>query len=224
MKAVKLPTADGSADAAWFPSASPSAPGLVVVHEWWGLNDSIRALSQRFCDAGFSVLAVDLFGGAVTDDAKVALKLAMEMRTLDATTIIEAAAAFLRGHGCDKVGVTGFCLGGGMTLAAACHCPSASAFVPFYGLPMAKYVDWSKTLGPILGHYVEQDRFVDVSRVRAAADAVNASDTNPRGTFELHIYDAQHAFMRAEDPTVFNAQAAELAWQRTLEFLQRHLS
>jgi len=217
MSVMTLQWDGGNAESAWWPASDTSAPGLVVVHEWWGLNDSIRAVSERFHAAGFSVLAVDLYAGQVTDDASVALQLASKMSTLTSVKIIEAAAAALRKQGSPRVAVTGFCLGGAMTLAAACHCPSASAFVPFYGLPLSKYVDWSKTVGPILGHYAEHDRIVDLNRVRAAAEAVNASG----GNFELHVYDAKHAFMRADDATVFNADAAALAWERTLTFLRR---
>lgn len=219
MSVMTLQWDDGSAEGAWWPSSDTGAPGVVVVHEWWGLNDSIRGMSERFRAAGFSVLAVDLYAGEVTNDAAVALQLASKMSTLTSVKIIETAAAALRKQGSPKVAVTGFCLGGAMTLAAACHCPSASAFVPFYGLPLSKYVDWSKTLGPILGHYAEHDRIVDLSRVRAAADAVNASG----GKFELHVYDAKHAFMRADDTAVFNADAATLAWERTVSFLHRQL-
>lgn len=227
MKSVQLTTESGDTSALlWEPTATDTRASVVVVHEWWGLNDAITRVAQRFCDAGFSVIAVDLYEGAVTDDANTALQLAVKMKTLNATTIIESAATYLKqrqrghGHGHGKVGVVGFCLGGGVTLASACHCPSASAFVPFYGLPMAKYVDWSKTLGPIQGHYALHDRLVDVERVRAAVDQVNQQG----GAFELHVYDAQHAFMRADDPQVFNADAATLAWQRTMDFFERHLS
>ncbi len=225
MQAVQLHTPNGDADACLYEpdtTGDTSAPGVVVVHEWWGLNDAIRALAQRFCDAGFATIAVDLYGGAVTADSKVAMRLAIEMKTLDAMTIIESAAALLktRTQRDIKVGVVGFCLGGGMALAAACHCPSASAFVPFYGFPVAKYVDWSKVLGPIQGHFAAEDRLIAIDKVRAAADAVQSHG----GCFELHVYDAPHAFMREGDPKVHNADAAALAWQRTLQFLRRHLS
>lgn len=225
MKAVKLPTPHGDTDACLYepgPTSEAGEPGVVVVHEWWGLNDSIQAVAQRVCDAGFAVIAVDLYDGKVTTDPKVAMQLAIDMKTMNAMTIVESAAALLkaRARSNQKVGVTGFCLGGGMALAAACHCPSASAFVPFYGLPVAKYVDWSKTLGPIQGHYAERDRLIAIDKVRAVADAVQSQG----GAFELHIYDAPHAFMRADDPSVYNADAAGLAWQRALQFLRRHLS
>jgi carboxymethylenebutenolidase len=230
MTTVQLDTLNGSASAELFePSTSgvvgqrgSSEASVVVVHEWWGLNDSIRAICGRLRDEGFAVLAVDLYNGAVTDDPNVAVKLAMDMRTPNSVAIIESAAAFLkqRAQSNGKVGVTGFCLGGAMTLAAASHCPSACAFVPFYGLPLAKYVDWTKTHGPILGHFAEHDRIVDLDRVRAAAADVNRAG----GSFELHVYDAHHAFMRSEDPTVFHAEAAALAWRRTLDFLRHHLN
>lgn len=225
MRTVELETPNGTARGSLFePSAHNGAmeSSVVVVHEWWGLNDSIAALSQRLSLEGFAVLAVDLYGGVVTDDASVALKLAIEMKTLHATTIVESAARYLkqRTRSNGRVAVMGFCLGGAVTLAAACHCPSANAFVAYYGMPLAKYVDWSKTLGPIQGHYAQHDPLIDLNRVHAAADAVNAHG----GSFELHAYDAQHAFMRVEDPKVYSADAAALAWQRSLQFLRLHLS
>lgn len=224
MQAVQLHTPKGDASACLYePSIRDGrAPGLVVAHEWWGLNDSIHEISGRFSDAGFVVIAVDLYAGKVTTDPNVALQLAIAMKTLDAMAIIESAAAFLKARpgGNGNVGVAGFCLGGGMALAAACHCPSARAFVPFYGLPVSKYVDWSKTLGPIQGHYAEHDHLIALDKVRAASDAV----VSHGDVFELHVYDAPHAFMRASEPNAYDAEAAALAWQRTIEFLRRHLS
>ena len=226
MKVVELHTSNGTRQAELFePSGASQArlPGLIVVHEWWGLNDSMRGVCRRFAAEGFVVLATDLYGGfKTTTDANEARQLAMEMKTMESMAIIEAGARHLKDQpGCNgRVGVTGFCLGGAMTLAAACHCPSASAFVPFYGMPLAKHVDWSKTLGPIQGHYAEHDYVVDIKAVRAAAESVSEHG----GSFELHVYDANHAFMRETDPKVYNPQAAAVAWPRALQFLRKSLS
>src|SRR5262249_41657531 len=155
---------------------------------WWGLNDDIRALTDRFAAAGFVALAIDYYDGAVTADAGEAMKLVEAMKTPDAVDIARGAARLLATHprSNGKVGVTGFCMGGAVTLAASCHAPEIGAFVPFYGLPLPKYVDWTETLGPIQGHFGAKDRLIDVKRAEAVRDAVLAAG----GSFELCIYDA----------------------------------
>lgn len=225
MKMVPIETDNGHALCALMEPTAPNGalePGLIVVHEWWGLNEPILEISRRFCNEGFAVLAVDLFGGQLTSDPVFARKLASETKTMDAMQIIEGGAKLLkqRARSNGKVGVTGFCFGGAMTLAAACHCPNAKAFMPFYGVPLAKHVDWSATQGAIQGHYAEHDRIVDLARVRSIADEVNQKG----GSFELHVYDAGHAFMRVDDPKDYNAEAATLAFERGVAFLRRHLS
>lgn len=197
------------------------SPGLVICHEWWGLNDDMRAMAERFADEGFLSLAVDLYGGRVTDDQNEAALLSNELRTPDAMKVVQAACDYLAGHprGTGKVGVTGFCLGGAMALAAACNVEGLGAVLPFYGLPRAEYASWSRCKAPIQGHFATHDGFVTPERVTAAHVAALAAGAK----FELHFYDAGHAFMRKGDAQAYDAAAAELAWSRATEFLHRFL-
>ena len=205
-----------------FPSASPAPTGaVIVVHEWWGLNDDIRRIARRFSDAGFLALAVDLFAGQVATDAARARELANEMKTANALATIGDAIVRLRAdERCTgRVAVTGFCLGGAMTLAAASELDGLVAAVPFYGTPRDEFLTFAKEGRRILGHYGARDTIVDAERVRGIRDRATALGV----PFELHFYEAGHAFMREADPAVFDATAAALAWERTVRFLKETL-
>ncbi|MBS2015176.1 MAG: dienelactone hydrolase family protein, partial [Deltaproteobacteria bacterium] len=122
------------------------APSLVLVQEWWGLNDHVRSLADRLAKEGFLVVAPDLYHGKVAKDAAEAGTLMTELDTLQAVGEIAGAAAWLKQHprSNGKVGVIGFCMGGALSLASACHVEGLSAAVPFYGLPPAEKVDYAK--------------------------------------------------------------------------------
>ncbi|MBL8719491.1 MAG: dienelactone hydrolase family protein [Myxococcales bacterium] len=200
--------------------APAKAPGLVVVQEWWGLNDHIKDLCNRFAAQGFLVIGVDLYGGRVTKDAGEAMQLMMDLKTRDALEIIGAAVDRLRADpGCNgKVGVVGFCLGGAMSLASACNL-AIDAAVPFYGLPRAEYADWTKVRCPIEGHYAERDPHVTKERVSLVRDALVAAGKS----VEFHFYDAEHAFANDTRGEVYDRASAELALSRTTAFLHAHL-
>lgn len=216
---VDLETRNGRTRAALGEPSAGGAPGLVLIHEWWGLNDDMRSLVDRFAAEGFRALALDLYGGRVTSDPAVAMQLATELKTLKAIPLVEAAVAELKSRGSARVGITGFCLGGAVALAAACHVGELAACVPFYGLPRPEHADWTRARAPILGHYGAKDPMVTEERVRGVQAAARQGGAH----FDVEFYDAGHAFMRAGDPAAYHAPSAELAWTRTLEFLRRHL-
>jgi len=204
------------------PPGDKPVPGLIVVHEWWGLNDDIRSVCDRFAGEGFAALAVDLYGGKSTADAAEAMQLVNDMKTEDAMKIVEGGVRHLVSlPRCrrSKVGVTGFCLGGAMSLAAACTVAGLNAAVPFYGIPKRELLVFGTPTPPIQGHYGKRDGSIAVERIELVA-SVAESMGNP---FELCLYDAGHAFMRASDPKAYDAPAAELAWSRTLTFLHANL-
>ncbi|MBK7582022.1 MAG: dienelactone hydrolase family protein [Myxococcales bacterium] len=211
----------GKSQAVLAEPAEQRAPGLVLVHEWWGLNDDMRSLAERFAGQGFLALAVDLYDGESTADGGRAMELAGALQTPAAVKIIEGAADFLRAHprGNGKVGVTGFCLGGAMALAAVCSVEELAAAVPFYGIPKPEYADFTRAKAPILAHFGRQDPVIAVERAEALASAAKAAGA----AFELCLYDAGHAFMRASDPSAHHPESEALAWSRTLAFLRRHL-
>lgn len=219
---IELATAGGPAAAELLlPSGDGKVPGIVVIHEWWGINDDMRQMAGRFAAVGLAALVVDLYGGKSTTDAMEAMALSNEMRTMRSVEIIDAGVKFLASHerGSGKVAVTGFCLGGGMTLAAACNIDGLSAAVPFYGTPKDEYANNWRIKAPVLGHYSKEDPFVSIERARKITQMVNEGG----GSMELCEYDAGHAFMREGDPHAYNAAAAALAWDRTLAFLKKHL-
>ena len=202
------------------PAGAAPAGAVILVHEWYGLNDDLKRLAERFAAAGFLALAVDLYDGRVATDAPEAMQLSSALQTPDAVAIIAAAATALRAHprANGKVAVTGFCLGGAMAIAAACGVPGLAAAVPFYGIPKPEYVDWSRCEIPLLGHYGAKDPIIPNERPQSLADAARAAGRS----FELHFYDAGHAFMRERDPAMYDAPSAALAWERTVAFLRQH--
>lgn len=201
--------------------AGNRAPAIILAHEWWGLNDQMRGLARRFAAEGFHALALDLYGGKVTADPDEAMALSIDMKTSDAIAQIQAATDWLKTYRLctGKVGVTGFCLGGAMAMAAACNVRGLHAVAPFYGLPLAQFADWSKVEAPIQGHYAKHDHYVQNDRLPAIQAAVQAAG----GHAEFFLYEAGHAFLRETDPATYDAEAAALAWTRVVGFFQRNL-
>jgi carboxymethylenebutenolidase len=203
------------------PPGSGPAPALIVVHEWFGLNEQVKQLCDRFASHGFLTLAVDLYEGQVADRADQALALVNKLKTATAIEVIEGAVAALRQQPrfAGKVGITGFCLGGAMALAAGCNVPGLAAILPFYGLPLPQYSDWSRLTAPVQGHFASVDAHVPREKVLAVLANIVAAG----GQAEIFFYDGGHAFMREGDPTTYHAESAELAWPRALTFLHQHL-
>lgn len=223
MERVTFSSAKGEASGELaVPAGSGRAGAVIVIHEWWGLNAHTRDVTERLAAEGFLAIALDIYHGKVTTDATAAMKLANEMNTADALEEIRAALAFLRAHSRSngKVAVIGFCLGGSVSLAAAFQVDGLAAALPFYGNPRADLVDFSRPTPPIQGHYAAQDAHVNVERTREIAKGVEEAG----GLFELHVYDAGHAFMRSTDPAVYDAVSAKTAWERSIRFLRGHLA
>lgn len=204
------------------PEGAGRAPAVIVVHEWWGLNDDMRRMAERFAAEGFVALSVDLFGGRVAADAGEAMALVQAMKTPEAMDVVRGAVSFLGEHprGGGKIGVTGFCLGGAMALAAACSVEGLSAAVPFYGIPLPQHADYSRVRIPIQGHYAEKDGIIPTEKPRAVEAAVRAGG----GDMQLFLYDAGHAFMRERDAAVYDEPSARLAWSRAVEFFREKLA
>lgn len=204
------------------PAGSDKAPCLVLVQEWWGVNDHVRDLAERFAKDGFLVVAPDLFRGRVTKDAAEAARWMTELDTLQAVKDIAAAAAYLKEHprSNGKVGVTGFCMGGAMSFAAACHVPGLSAVVAFYGVPPAEKVDYGKVTAPVMAHFAKRDQWATVAKAEEIKKQLDARN-HP---MELCVYDADHAFVNDTRPEVYDEKSAKLAWERTVAFFGKHLT
>lgn len=203
------------------PAGDDRLPSVVLVQEYWGLNDHIRDLTERLAREGFLVLAPDLYHGKVTSDASEAAKLAGELDTLAAVKEIGGAAAFLRKHprSNGKVGVMGFCLGGALAFAAACHVPGLAAVVPFYGVPPAAKVDYGKVTAAVSAHFAKKDQWATVEK----AEAIQRELQGRGHPMTLHVYDAGHAFANDTRPEVYDEASAKLAWKRSVDFLRENL-
>jgi len=219
MEKVQFPTSVGEVQGELALPAKPG-PAVILVHEWFGINDDMRRMAARFAAEGYVAMLVDLYGGRSATTHEEAMALSSAMKTSDAMQIIAGAVAYLHGRGSAKVAITGFCLGGGMALAAACNVPGIDAAVPFYGTPKEEFVKLSKSLPPILGHYAKNDAHVSFERVQGIQK--RAAELGAR--FALHGYDGGHAFMREADPNAYHEPSATLAWARTVAFLRETLA
>ena len=208
------------------------APGLVVIQEWWGLNDQIRGVADRFAEAGYRALVPDLYRGKSTVEAEEANHLMSGLNFGDAAgQDVRGAVQFLKAGvqagGPAKCGVTGFCMGGALTTLAAVHVPEMDAGVIWYGYPPLEYVDAAQVKAPLLGHWATRDEFFAIAGVDALEAKLKAAGVST----DFHRYDAQHAFFNETQtegrkllPALgYDAGAAKLAWQRTLDFLARTL-
>jgi carboxymethylenebutenolidase len=208
------------------PAQGAKAPGVVVIQEWWGLNDQIKGVAERFAKAGYRALVPDLYRGKKTLEAKEAEHLMTNLNFGDAAgQDVRGAVQHLKATGSGKVGVTGYCMGGALTLLAAANVPEADAAVPYYGFPPLEYIDPSKVKAPLLGHFATDDVPFPIAKVDELEKKLRGADVK----FEFHRYKAKHAFANEQAdskklPIVeYNPEAAELAWKRTMDFLDRHL-
>jgi carboxymethylenebutenolidase len=207
--------------------ANPSgAPGVVVIQEWWGLNAQIKGVADRYAAAGYVALVPDLYRGKATVEAAEAEHLMTNLNFGDAAgQDVRGAVTYLKGR-CAKVGVTGYCMGGALTLLAAVFVPEADAGVVFYGYPPLEFIDAGKIRMPLLGHWATRDAPFPIANVDVLEDKLRAAKVG----FEFHRYDAMHAFANETQVganrlpiTEYQPEAAALAWDRTLAFFGKHL-
>jgi carboxymethylenebutenolidase len=195
-----------------------SAPGLVVIQEWWGLNDQIKAVADRCAAQGYRALVPDLYKGKVTLDAAEAKHLMTNLNFADAAgQDIRGAAQHLK-QSSKTVGVVGFCMGGALTVLGAVFVPEADAASSWYGFPPEGAADVTRVKIPLQLHLAEKD----ASFTPEAARALEAKLKGANVPFESYWYDAGHAFGNEKGQN-YNKQAADLAWQRTTQFFEKHL-
>jgi len=215
----KSQAGDEASGALALPAGDDKAPAVVVLQEYWGLNDHIKSLVERFAAAGFVALAPDLYRGAIAKKADEAQKLMGSLDWGRAMGDLAGAVAYLRAHARSngKVGVVGFCMGGAITLAASTMLPIDAA-VPFYGVPPK--ADYTKVKCPIQAHFAATDEWAKPS---IALD-IQKTVQQHGGAMELNVYDAEHAFMNDTRPEVYSPDDAKLAWDRAITFLRQQLA
>jgi carboxymethylenebutenolidase len=198
-------------------------PALIVIHEWWGLNDWVKEQTEKLAAQGYLALAVDLYRGKVAADASEAHELMRGLPQDRAIRDLQAAFAYLgtrKEARADRIGSIGWCMGGGLSLQLAIHQPHLAACVVNYGSLPTDPNDIQQIIAPVLGNFGAEDRGI------TPAD-VNAFEKTMRGLnrrVDFKIYDgAGHAFENPNNTTGYRPEAAANAWSRTLEFLRKAL-
>jgi len=219
---------DGEAVAGYLAEQTPgvAAPGIVVIQEWWGLNDQIKGVADTLAAGGYRALVPDLYRGKVALEANEAEHLMSDLDFGDAAgQDVRGAVEHLKASGSAKVGVTGFCMGGALTMLAAVNVAQADACVVWYGYPPLEFVDASRIKAPVMAHWATEDEAFPI----ASVDELEKMFGDAGVSFEFHRYDAKHAFANetADSKNLpmlkYDPAAAQLAWQRTMEFFATHL-
>lgn len=207
------------------PGDEEPAPAVVVIQEWWGLNDHIRDVARRFASAGFVALAPDLYHGVTVSEPDEARKLVMELDMREAVREIRQAIDFLQsqsyvaGQQSAKVGIVGYCMGGGLVLQTARVEEDLGAAVAYYGSPLTPSAA-QEVQAPVLGLYGAEDTGISVEAVRKMEAALDEAGI----TNEFHIYEgAGHAFFN-DTRSSYDSEAAADAWPRTLEWFRTYLN
>lgn len=219
MQTLRRPDGGSTPAYAAGPVHDAGAPGLVLIQEWWGLNEQIKATADRLAAQGLRVLVPDLYRGKLAASGEEANHLMSGLDFVDACDQDLAAAVAALGQGGAKVGVMGFCMGGALTVAAAARLSGLSAAVCFYGVPPKQLADPAQIAIPFQGHFATLDDWCTPAVAAQLETDMKAAGRLP----DIHHYAAQHAFFNASRPEVFDAGCADLAWQRLLAFLHRHL-
>jgi carboxymethylenebutenolidase len=200
-------------------------PGVIVIQEWWGLVDHIRDVCDRFAAAGYVALAPDLYHGVTIAEPDEAGKAMMALKMDQAAKDMSGAVdELVRRSGRPKIGVIGFCMGGGLALVLATQRPDAvAAVVPCYGViawPDAQ-PDYSRLTAAVQGHYAGNDDFFTPEAAEALGEQLRALGKE----VEIFIYpDTDHAFFNDTRPEVYDADAAQAVWDRALAFFASHLN
>ena len=222
MVSVNVPGAAPVNGALAMPENAENAPAVLLIHEWWGLNDQIKAVAAEFAQQGFIAFAIDMFDSepATTPDGAMALIQGLDGEA--ATKQVAAAVEWLRKlpESNGKVGTIGWCFGGGWSLNASLATP-VDATVVYYGSVEKEAAELAALQGPVLGHFGTQDQRINEEMVSAFQAAMKEADKDSNLT--VHWYEADHAFANPSGAR-YDADDASLAWDRTMEFLKANLS
>lgn len=200
-------------------------PGLIVIQEWWGLDDHMVSIVDRFAAEGFVALAPDLYGGRVTHATDEAGEMLQALPVQVSAAQLAGAVDYLLEQDAvtsDKVGAVGFCMGGGFVLLLATEKPEqVGAVVPFYGVGPAVPATYEKIAAPVQGHYGEQDQSYPVADAHAQETQIR-DESGAEVTY--FYYPAGHAFLNDDNHLgTYDPESAALAWSRTVEFLHAQL-
>ncbi len=202
-------------------SSAKKGPAIIVVHEWWGLNENIKAVADRYAGEGYTVLAVDLFGKVATtpDTAMVLYQTAMKNIPAGEKNL-GAAIAYLKAQGVTSIGSVGYCFGGHWSLRTGLVGGSdIKAVVMYYGAPITDPAQLTRLTAPVLGLYGGLDKGIPVDSVRAMEKSMKGAGRS----VSINVYaDANHAFANPSGQA-YNAAAATDAWEKSLAFFKANL-
>ncbi|MEX2080188.1 MAG: dienelactone hydrolase family protein [Dehalococcoidia bacterium] len=218
---VNFPSNGGTAQGYLAAPPSGSGKGVIVIQEWWGLNANIKGIADRFAAEGFLALAPDMYHGIVAEEPSEAGKLLMALNIGEAEKDLRGAITHLKSLSGGPVGTVGFCMGGALSLFAACSNGSdVGACVDFYGGHPAVTYSFETLTAPVLGIWAEHDDFVNPT-----LPTIEAGIRSSGVDYEHITYPGtQHAFFNDEHPEPqYNPAAAADAWQKTLAFYHSHL-
>jgi carboxymethylenebutenolidase len=192
---------------------------VIIIHEWWGLNDHIKDIANRYADAGFIAIAPDLYRGKIATNPDEAGKLMNALELEDGLdTIKDAVVETKEKYGISRFGITGFCMGGTYALQAVCHLEGLHASAPFYGdIPDEMTLKGLKT--PVLFVSAIEDKWINPAKV-AELERIAKNNILPIRTEK---YEADHAFFNDTRPEVYNEAAANDAWTKVINFFEENL-
>ena len=222
LESVSINLADGtSVSASLARPEAEKAPAVILIHEWWGLNDQIKSVAADLARQGYLALAVDLYEGGVATDREGAMSLIKAVDQDQAVATLTGWVDWLRKHqnSTGKVATMGWCFGGGWSLNASIATP-VDATVIFYGRVNRSADDLASLSGPVLGHFGTLDKNINADMVGGFEQAMK--EAGKHDTLTVHWYDADHAFANPTGSR-YDAEDAALAWERTGEFLRAHL-
>ncbi len=206
-----------------FPEGKGPFPAVILIHEWWGLNDWIKANAKKFADQGYLVLAIDLYRGEVATDQDAAHELMRGLPEDRATRDVQAAFAYLVSRNevqHNKIGAIGWCMGGGYALQAALVIPELAAAVINYGRLVTDTEMIDKINCPLLGIFGAKDRGIPVKDIEAFKAACQKADKE----VTIQIYSSSgHAFINENNAKAYHAKDAKNAWEKTFAFLEKKL-
>jgi len=213
--------ADGSSAYLSLPEGDSPHPGVLVIHEWWGLNDHIRHWADRLAGSGYAALAVDLYGGDVTTESARAMELVRSVDEDAATRTLRAGHRLLTEDPrvkAPKTASIGWCFGGGWSLRAGLAIDGQDATIVYYGQPITEPERLQDLDGPLLAFFGTEDQSIPADKVAAFDHALDAAGV----THRVHRYEANHAFANPSSGRYDHA-AAEKAWDEVQTFLADQL-
>lgn len=202
------------------PKADGNYPGVIMIHEWWGLNDNIKEMAKLLAKEGYVVFAIDLYGGEVAEDSAKARELATSVRSNPDKAVAEmkAATAYLKGKGVERMGSLGWCFGGQQSLALSLN-EEIDATVIYYGSLVDDPEQLKNIDGPVLGIFGSEDTSIPVDSVMSFESALNEVGIEN----DINVYEGVgHAFANPSGSN-YAEQETRDAWAKTVAFLNAEL-